>query len=122
MLTHGNKQCPNEISTKIWPYVARMACGAINEAPTIKDPPRKSPTNLFSGLEVNINAKHWKPFGCPAYELDSAISSGRGILQKMEALLSGRNTLIQISAVHSRFIANTEQKDSIIESPFSCEV
>lgn len=30
-----------------------------------------------SWLNININAKHWKPFGCPVYVLESALQANQ---------------------------------------------
>ena len=36
-----------------------------------------SRTQLFAKTMVNINKKHWKPFGCPVYILDESLQTGK---------------------------------------------
>ena len=51
-----------------------MANDAIDHAPNLKDKEKREPINIFLQTEgVNINSKHWKPFGCPVYVLDNAL-------------------------------------------------
>jgi hypothetical protein len=61
----------------------RMANDAINETPHLKDELGQS-IQIFSKSDVTINANHWIPFGCPAYVLDNALQSGKGIFNKWE--------------------------------------
>ena len=44
----------------------------------MSDLTKRSPYQLFSGTDVNINPKHWMPFGCPTYVLDSNFHQGKG--------------------------------------------
>ena len=37
----------------------------------------QSPPQLFTKTMVNINKKHWKPFGCPVYVLDESLQTGK---------------------------------------------
>ena len=37
---------------------------------------------MFSKTVVNINKKHYKPFGCPVYVLDSALQASAAIHDK----------------------------------------
>eukprot|EP00980_Cylindrotheca_fusiformis_P024769 scaffold12430_cov83-Cylindrotheca_fusiformis.AAC.1 len=68
----------------LWPYALRMANDVINEAPNLRDSEGKSPLQRFSNSEVQVHSKHWKPFGCPAYVLESALQNGRAIHNKWE--------------------------------------
>jgi hypothetical protein len=61
-----------------------MAYDPINETPHLKDEMGRSPVQIFSKSDVDINVKHWIPCGCPAYVLDNALHSGKGIFNKWE--------------------------------------
>ena len=61
----------------MWPYALRAANDALNEVPNPKLTSKLAPLNLFSRNEVSTNAKHWKPFGCPVYVLDSELQEGK---------------------------------------------
>ena len=61
-----------------------MANDAINESQSLQKKDGHSPFKIFSNTEVQPNTKHWIPFGCPVYMLDSALQSGRGIHKKWE--------------------------------------
>ena len=39
----------------------------------MQDAQKRSPLEIFSGAKVSLNRKHWKPFGCPVYVLESAL-------------------------------------------------
>ena len=77
MLLHASRRWPKAINAHLWPYALRMANDAINEAPSLRDSQRRTPNNIFANTEVQSNPKHWKPFGCPAYVLDSQLQAGK---------------------------------------------
>ena len=80
MLIHANKQWPQAITANLWPYALRMANDVLNSSPRLKskqDFGTRTPVEIFSGSQVSCNPKHWHPFGCPVYALDSAISAGK---------------------------------------------
>jgi hypothetical protein len=77
MLIHANKRWPKVATANLWPYAIRMANDVLNEAPSLRIASRKSPLQVFADTNVNPNAKHWKPFGCPVYVLDSALQQGK---------------------------------------------
>ena len=55
-----------------------MATDAINNTPRMQDHEQREPVNIFSQTEqVQINSKHWKPFGCPVYVLDNVLQTGQ---------------------------------------------
>ena len=84
MLIHQHRRWNMGGTIYLWPYALRMANDAINEAPNLKDKMGRSPLQIFSNTEVETNQKHWIPFGCPAYVLNSALQTGRGIHHKWE--------------------------------------
>ena len=51
----------------------------INVSPSMQDPKRQSPLQIFTRSNVDINKKHYKPFGCPVYVLDKKLQSGKKI-------------------------------------------
>ena len=77
MLVHANRRWPQAILAHLWPYALHHANDAINASPSMQDPKRRSPLQLFSGSDVNINQKHWKPFGCPIYVLEDGLQSNK---------------------------------------------
>jgi hypothetical protein len=84
MLIHQHRRWKMTATANLWPFVLRMANDAINETPNLKDVEGRSPVQLFSSSNVHTNTKHWAPFGCPAYVLDNALQSGKGIYNKWE--------------------------------------
>ena len=77
MLLHAARRWPKAISAHLWPYAIRMANDSINRAPLLKNEEGKSPQQLFDNSDVEINPKHYKPFGCPVYVLDQRLQSGQ---------------------------------------------
>lgn len=77
MLIHANKRWPKVATANLWPYAIRMANDVLNETPSLRVASRKSPLQVFADTNVNPNAKHWKPFGCPVYVLDSSLQAGK---------------------------------------------
>ena len=74
-LIHANWRWPQAISAHLWPYGLRHANDCINAAPNMQNIKCQSPTQLFAKTIVNINKKHWKPFGCPVYILDERLQA-----------------------------------------------
>lgn len=77
MLIHATKRWPKATTANLWPYAIRMANMVLNETPNMKDDKKRTPQQVFSGTATNINAKHWKPFGCPVYVLNTALQKGQ---------------------------------------------
>ena len=84
MLIHHNRRWKMGGTIHLWPYAMRMANDAINEAPNLKDKEGRSPLQIFSNTSVQLNEKHWVPFGCPVYVLNRALQTGKGIQNKWE--------------------------------------
>ena len=76
-LIHANRCWPQAISAHLWPYALHHANDCINAAPNMQHSKCPSPTQLFAKTMVNINKKHWKPFGCPVYVLDESLQTGK---------------------------------------------
>lgn len=78
MLIHANRRWPAAITTNLWPYAIRMATDVINNTPRLQDQDKREPVNIFSSTrDVQINSKHWKPFGCPVYVLENELQAGQ---------------------------------------------
>lgn len=84
MLIHQHRRWSMSGTVHLWPFALRMANDAINESPNLKDKQGRSPLQLFSNTEVQLNEKHWVPFGCPVYVLNNALQTGKGIHNKWE--------------------------------------
>lgn len=63
----------DSVTANIWPYVIRLANNANNTSLSPHDKARRSPEQIFSNTQAIINAKNYKPFGCPVYVLDSEL-------------------------------------------------
>jgi hypothetical protein len=70
------------VTTNLWPYAMRMANDELNETPNMLDKQRRTSQQIFAGTKVQPNPKHWKPFGCPVYVLDSRLQGSGGIFHK----------------------------------------
>jgi hypothetical protein len=116
MLIHANRRWPKAVTANLWPYALRMANDVMNETPSMQNKDRRSPQQIFSRTNVQPNPKHWKPFGCPVYVLDSALQSGRGIFHKWKAR-SKVGIYLGRSPQHARSIALVLDRDTALVSP-----
>ena len=82
MIIHAQKQWGVVGMVHLWPYAIRMANEAINESPNMQDVDQNSPLQIYTGSQVNINPKHWVPFGCPAYVLTEELQDSKQIYNK----------------------------------------
>jgi hypothetical protein len=76
-LIHANRRWPDAINAHLWPYALLYANDCINAAPSMQDGRRRSPLQQFTGSTVDINPKHWKPFGCPVYVLNAPLQTNK---------------------------------------------
>lgn len=67
-LIHAHHRWPDAITANLWPYALRMACDSLNATPSSHHKHKLSPINSFSRSDVDVNPKHWQPFGCPIYK------------------------------------------------------
>eukprot|EP00978_Attheya_sp_CCMP212_P041077 scaffold231074_cov49-Attheya_sp.AAC.1 len=81
-MIHANHRWKGAVTTNLWPYALRMANDSINAVPSFQNVERKTPQQMFAGTSVNVDPKHWKPFGCPVYVLDTALQSSHSIFHK----------------------------------------
>jgi hypothetical protein len=80
MLIHATRRWPNGITANLWPYALRQANNILNATPRLtgnKNDDHRTPLESFSGTAVDCNPKHWHPFGCPVYVLDSNLQAGK---------------------------------------------
>ena len=114
-LIHANKRWPEAIAAYLWPYAVRYSNDCINNTPNMQDPKRRTPVQLFSGSAVEINSKHWKPFGAPVYVLNEAPRDGRPF-HKWKAK-SKVGIYIGRSPIHSKEVALVLDRTSGYVSP-----
>jgi len=77
MMIFAKSRWPKCIDVALWPYAMLMACDSINLTPSMQDPQRRSPMQIFSKSNTSINYKHHRPFGCPAYVLDPILQQNK---------------------------------------------
>jgi hypothetical protein len=82
-MIHANHRWKGALTTNLWwPYALQMVNDSINAVPSFQNAEQKTPQQMFAGTSVNINPKHWKPFGCPVYVLDTVLQSSHSIFHK----------------------------------------
>ena len=85
MLIHATKRWPGVVTIKLWPYAIRISNQAYNATPLNSHTNKQSPNKIFDNSAVDINQKHWKPFGCPTCVLKSELQGTMGIHPKWDA-------------------------------------
>ena len=75
MLIHANKRWPHAINTHLGPYTLRRVNDILNAKLNLKT--GNTPLNAFAQSDITSNPKHWYPFGCPVYVLDSNLQAVR---------------------------------------------
>ena len=104
MLIHATKRWPGVVTIHLWPYAIRMANQAYNATLLSSPMNKQSPNKIFDSSAVDINLKHWKPFGCPTYVLKSELQGTTGIHPKWDARSRAGIYLWQ-SPIHNRNVA-----------------
>ena len=104
MLIHATKRWPKVVTIHLWPYAIWMANQAFNATPLHAHPQKQSPNKIFDNSTVDINPKHWKPFGCPTYVLKSELQGTTGIHPKWDAR-SRAGIYLGQSPIHNRNVA-----------------
>ena len=66
-LIFAARRWPSAITPNLWPYALLIASNVLNDSPQPWDKVRRSATQILGKTAVNINAKHYRPFGCPCY-------------------------------------------------------
>jgi hypothetical protein len=75
MLLHAESKWPKVITANLWPYALRCANNALNATPRMKD--RQIPDKLMSGSDAPTVMRHFHPFGCPTYVLNSKLQASQ---------------------------------------------
>ena len=104
MLIHATKRWPGVVTIHLWPYAVRMANQAYNATLLNSHMNKQSPNKIFDNSAVDINPKHWKPFGCPTYVLKSELQGTTGIHPKWDAR-SRAGIYLGQSPIHNRNVA-----------------
>ena len=104
ILIHATERWPGVVTINLWPYAIRMANQAYNAMPVNSHMNKQSPNKIFDNSAVDINQKHWKPFGCPSYVLKSELQGTTGIHPKWDARTRAGIYLGQ-SPIHNRNVA-----------------
>ena len=104
MLIHDTKRWPGVVTIHLWPYAIRMANQAYNATPLYSHTNKQSHNKIFDNSVVDINQKHWKPFGCPTYVLKSELQGTTGIHPKWDAR-SRAGIYLGQSPIHNRNVA-----------------
>ena len=104
ILKHATKRWPGVVTIHLWPYAIRMASQAYNATPLNSHMNKQSPNKIFDNSAVDINQKHWKPFGCPTYVLKSELQGTTGIHPKWDAR-SPAGIYLGQSPIHNRNVA-----------------
>lgn len=115
MLIHATKRWPQATTANLWPYAVRMANIVINETPNLQDKAKRTPQQVFSSTTTNVNAKHWKPFGCPVYVLHNALQKGQS--QHKWKQRSRVGIYLGPSPQHARNVALVLDRNSGLVSP-----
>ena len=113
MMIPAAKWWPSVVNTYLWPYALRMANDLFNATPSLRQP--KTPINAFSRYKVTINPKHWYPFGCPVYVLDSDLQTGKKIEKWSDRARMG--IYLGMSPQHARMVALVLSLQSGLVSP-----
>jgi len=115
MLIHANKRWPKSVTTNLWPYALRMANEVLNNTPSMQDKQRRAPLQIFAATKVAINPKHWHPFGCPVYVLNSKLQTN-SIFHKWKQK-SEVGIYIGTSPVHNKNVALVLSRTTSLVSP-----
>jgi len=115
MLIHANTRWPSAVSVHLWPFAMRHACAVCNSTPALKRDDGRSPLQLFSGSKVDVNPKHWVPFGCPVCVLDNKLQNRRKINKWAQRTRVG--IYLGFSPTHARTVALVLSLRSGLASP-----
>jgi hypothetical protein len=80
MLLHAQHRWPKTITANLWPQALKHAVNIRNAIP--RELNGSSPLSKFSGTDIQPNMKHFHPFGCPVYVLESALQSAGAMFNK----------------------------------------
>ena len=82
MMIHADRRWGGGIMIHLWPYALRMANDSVNYTPNMQDEFKRAPANIMLNTHVQMNIKHWLPFGYPAYVLKKKLQDDKRIFHK----------------------------------------
>ena len=82
MLIHSAHLWKSHITPNLWPYAIILGNQAYNDTPLLGNAQGKTPTQMFTSIEVQDNQNHWKPFGCPTFVLTPSLQDPQRIHHK----------------------------------------
>jgi hypothetical protein len=87
MLIHANHRWPQAINVhlSLWPYAIRAANDILNATPCAQHKFKFSPLQVFSRTDIDVNPRHWIPFGSPVYVLSPKLQGSVRIMNKWES-------------------------------------
>ena len=115
MMIHANRKWPHSLSTTLWPYALRMANNIYNHSPFKQHIDHLTPIQVATGTKVEINQKHFKPFGCPVYVLNWLLQLGHPHGKWKERSKVG--VYLGPSPMHNRNVALVLDLDTGLVSP-----
>ena len=114
-LIFAARRWPNAITPNLWPYALLIASDMLNNSPQPRESARRTATQIIGKTTVNINAKHYKPFGCPCYVLANALQQNNPYNKWRERAKVG--IYLGPSAQHSRNVALVLDRKTGLVSP-----
>ena len=88
----------------LWPYAIRAANDSLNVTPCARHKFRFSPLQVFSRSDIDLNPKHWIPFGSPVYALSPKLQGSTRIMNKWESR-ARLGIYLGRSPMHARSVA-----------------
>ena len=73
MLLHAAHRWPKAISANLWPQAIKHAVNCRNALP--RNGKDRSPVSMFANTTIEPNVKHYHPFGCPVYVLETPLQN-----------------------------------------------
>ena len=116
MLIYADRRWGGGAIVHPWPYAMRMANASVNNSPNMQDKFKRSPTDIMFNTYVQMNVKHWYPFACPVYVLDSKLQDEKRIYHKWESR-SRVGIYLGHSPLHARNIALVLNMETGLVSP-----
>ena len=104
MLVHANHRWPEAITANLWPYAIRAANDSLNATPCARHKFKSTPLQIFSRADVDVNPKHWIPFGSPVYVLENKLQAAHPIYEKWKSR-ARLGIYLGRSPMHARSVA-----------------
>ena len=114
-LIHAHSRWQKCITAHLWAYALRHSNNILNNTPNPKDKQNRTAQELFDKSAVNINKKHWQPFGCPVYVLNDALAKGKPYNKWKQRSRVG--IYLGMSPLHARNVALVLDQTTGLVSP-----